>query len=222
MTTFAKIFFPAFLLCALYTNYASAQTALNAEEVIKIASRLGISAAKVWLEHENISVPPSDLPLTEQSLKIETALKQYEDIRNGYSGISTALAATQVAAGAVVGGAVLYGGPQAIVTVPLTLLGASSIVIDDMLNSKVEELGKKHARLLLSRLKEAIIDEAGVDDWADLVGNNSSILQETLAETNGLLVGNYILDGHDPNPHIGLSREARPWRRHRGGTSGRG
>lgn len=164
----------------------SAQSKLDHNKAASLASRLGISTARLWLDHDGIDIQPSTLPSNEQHAKIELALKYYETVRDGYAGVSTAITGTQIAVSGVIGGAILYGGPQATVTVPLTLLAAASYVSLDIANSKVEQIGKERATSLLAHMADDLVEAAGVANFTALAAD-PDLLRDTVIQSDSLL-----------------------------------
>ncbi len=158
----------------------------GAEKAASLASRLGVGGAKLWMDHDTISVPPSALPHGQQSEKINAALKRYQDVKNAYAGVSTAAGGIKLGVGVTIGAAALYAGPQAAVTVPLTLLAAASSISLDLANKRVEEIGKQRSTELLATMQDDLVKESGVKDFRSLA-NNPELLRSTTINSNALL-----------------------------------
>ena len=165
---------------------ACAQSKLDHNAAASLASRLGVSTARLWLDHDGINIPPSKLPPNEQHAEIERALKYYEAVRDGYAGVSTATTGTQIAVSGVIGGAILYGGPQATVTVPLTLLAAASYVSLDIANAKVNQIGKERATSLLAHMADDLAAAAGVANFTALAAD-PDLLRNTVIQSDRFL-----------------------------------
>lgn len=173
------------ILAALWLSAAGAALAesrLDSEKAASLASRLGISATRLWLNHGGLHIPPSELSPEEQRERIENALKRYEAVRNGYAGLSTATSASQVATGGLIGGAILLGGP----VVPLTIIGTASHIYFDLLNAKVEKDGREHATSLLAEVADDLIQEAGVTDF-NALADNPTLLRDTVIQSGLIL-----------------------------------
>ena len=165
---------------------ACAQSQLDHIGAASLASRLGVSTARLWLDHDGIDIPPSNLPTNEQHAKIEQALKYYEAVRDGYAGVSTATTGTQITVSGVIGGAILYGGPQASVTVPLTLLAAASYVSLDIANAKVDQIGNERATSLLAHMADDLVKAAGVTNFTALA-DDPVLLRDTIIQSERFL-----------------------------------
>ncbi|MCF6110345.1 hypothetical protein [Mesorhizobium muleiense] len=159
---------------------------LDPAKAAALAERVGVSAAKVWMDHKSISIPPSSLSPQERSAKIEAGLQRYTDLRNGYAGVATTAGGIKVGMGALIGGALLYAGPQATITVPLTLLGAASYISLDMKNRQVEAIGGQRAKALLDSIEDDLVSESGASDFVALKGN-PELLRSTLVRSDRFL-----------------------------------
>ncbi|MEP0507964.1 MAG: hypothetical protein ABJD38_04515 [Aurantimonas coralicida] len=159
---------------------------IEASDAANLAARVGLGTAKLWMDHKSISIPPSSLPAAERSEKIEQSLSRYEELRNGYSGVSTVATGVKWGTGGLIAGVALYGGPQAAVTVPLTLIGAASAISLDLTNRKVEEIGNKRAGMLLSTLRNELVAESGAASLEGLL-NNPELLRETVEKSDRFL-----------------------------------
>lgn len=179
---------------------ANSSTSLSHKEAAVLASRLGVSTLRLWTENNDLKIPPSKLSPDSQNQEIEWGLMRYQQIRNGYGIATKAVSTTQITMGGLIGGAILYGGPQATVTVPLTLLGAASYISLDLYNDKVEQLGRERSAKLLGKIKEDLIQQAGVSDFHTLVAD-PELFRSTLIDSQGLLqdVKERALVSGDPN-----------------------
>ena len=172
--------------CLFVVGPVYAQSRISPSDAVSLASRVGIEGLGVWLNHGGIDIPPSELPLEEQYEHIEGGLKYYEAVRNGSAGLSTAISGMQVGMSAIVAGAILYAGPQAAATVPLTLIGAISYTAYDSLYSRFEEIGRNRAERLLARLGDDLAEAAQVEDF-DALAKKPDLLRGTIIESNRFL-----------------------------------
>ena len=102
----------------LFLTPSYAESTLNGEDVASIASKVGLSTAKLWLNHTEVNIPASKLPLEEQSSKVEAALDRYQVMRNTFTGISTTTRAVQIGMGVTVGSFMILSGGTA--TLPVS------------------------------------------------------------------------------------------------------
>ncbi|UCI30801.1 hypothetical protein [Mesorhizobium sp. B4-1-4] len=159
---------------------------IDAAKAAALAERVGVAGAKVWMDYKAISIPPSSLSPEERSAKIEAALQRYQDLRNGYAGVSAAAGGIKAGMAATIGGLLLYAGPQASVTVPLMLIGAASAISLDMTHRKVEAIGEERAKALLGSIKDDLVSESGASDFDALEGN-PELLRSTLVKSDRFL-----------------------------------
>lgn len=143
---------------------------MNAAEAASLANRIGVSATDAWLRSGGFVLPSSKLEPLERSAAIERGLERYEAIRNGYGLVSGVGAGMEVGAEALVGGALLYAGPQATATVPLTLAGGAALMSLKLTNDSVEAEGQQTAQTFLEAFAGTIASEAGIDDLAAFSG----------------------------------------------------
>ncbi|MGO8058268.1 hypothetical protein ACC716_08630 [Rhizobium johnstonii] len=175
------------LLVALpLSTYPSAARSADLSKAADLGSRLGLGGAKLWMDHKTITIPPSTLPLDQQNQKVNSALERYQQLKNGYAGVSTAAGGVKLGVSVAIGAAVLYGGPQAAVTVPLTLLATASTISLDLMNNRVEAVGKQRSRELLVTMQDDLVKEAGVADFRALA-KDPALLRSTIIKSNALL-----------------------------------
>ena len=154
-----------------------------------LASKVGLTTMRLWLDHESISIPPSKLPKELQSKKLNEALEKYETAKNVYSGFQTGTEATQSAAGwgfAILGGSLLYGGPQSALTVPLTILSAASYGSLEVTNEWIEDRGSGVSKAYIALISEELVNSSGMDSYDELVKDVPK-LQEALETTSSVL-----------------------------------
>ena len=173
-------------LCLFVAGPSHAQSKFDHAGAASLASRLGISVTRLWLDHDDIQIPPSELLPEDQHKHIEEALKRYVAMRNGYAGVSTAASAMQVGMDVTIGGALLFAGPQVAAAVPLILIGAASHISLDLANAKVEKIGKDRATALLATIKDDLVREAGVKDF-DALTAEPDLLRETIMRSDRFL-----------------------------------
>lgn len=173
------------LLLTLPFSTVNAETTAG-QKAATLASRLGVGTAKLWIDHSTMKIPPSALPASQQSDRINEALKRYQDVKNTYAGVSTAAGGVSIGMETVIAGAALYAGPQAAVTIPLTLIAAASSISLDLANRRVEEIGKKRSQEVLATMREDLIKEAGVADFKALA-DDPELLRATIVKSNDLL-----------------------------------
>ena len=166
---------------------AHTQSSLDSKSAALLASRFGISTARLWLDHAGIDIPSSTLAPEEQSAEIENALRRYKAVRDDYAGIVTAASGVQAVVGATIGGAILYSGPQAAVTVPLMLLGAASHVSLDMAKDKIKKIERERTISLLAQMKDDLVREAEVESFNALTAD-PELLRDTVIVTNRFLM----------------------------------
>ena len=176
----------AVVLVLLLSPPAYPSSTLSHQEAAALTSRLGVSTTRLWLDHSGLTIPPSQLSPAAQNAEIEWGLRQYQTIKNGYGGVSTTTSVMQLGMGGLIGAALLYGGPHATVTVPLTLLGAASYISLDLTNSRIEEIGKDRAAKLLGRIKDDLVKQAGVHDFRTLVADRE-LFRDTVGKSQDFL-----------------------------------
>ena len=172
------------VLMVITSSYAQSdsQSRINRSEATALASRLGISAARLWLDHGGIEIPPSKLSPQEQYRQIEEALKRYEAMRNDLAGVSTVKSMAQLVIDEATSVRTLRGKAA----LPLILIRAASSISLDLAYAKVENMGKERATALLAKIADDLVSEAGVDDLKALT-NEPDLLLKTINRSNRFL-----------------------------------
>ena len=148
-----------------------------------LASRVGVATTKLWLEQGGVDIPPSTLPPEKQYEEIESALKQYETLRDSFAGVAKAGSAMEIGVAGITGGLALLNP----ITAPVPLLiGSINLIGLNVANDKVEEIGKDQATKLLAVIKNDLIKAARVKDFSSLV-DQPSLLRDTIINSTHLL-----------------------------------
>ena len=175
------------LVYALFCIGSVSATAqeMSAGKGANLAARTGLSITKVWIERSNVEVGKSNLPLGEQSTELDNALQIYQNIKNGYSGISSLTETSKYGMRGIITGAVIYSGGTLLV--PGILLGAGSELTHDLMSSNVESRGAKVAKKMLSDIGSILVEEAGLSQLSDFA-DQPELLRSTIMQSNRLLV----------------------------------
>lgn len=145
------------------------------QQLADAASKVTTQSLRLWLSQSEYTIPKSNLPIAERSAFLEAKLADYAKMRGTYYAAKNAGEWTSIGVGAVFTGVALYAGPQAMVTVPATIVGAGLVTVVDVGNEKIQAEAERRARYYLHKNKEAMLKDAGVSTWQELRNDPSRL-----------------------------------------------
>lgn len=179
-----RIVRPASVIAALLASAATAVAQpIPADKAAAAAAKVGITAVRLWSEHESVKIAPSTLPPDARAEAVERALLRYESTVNSYSAARSAMDANKHIINGAVAMAVFAAPPAA---VPLILLGAASAVAHDKASEMISEMGADQGRRHLADIRSEFQKLAGVETYLELVADEKK-MRETLAKHGQLL-----------------------------------
>lgn len=166
------------------SSLAETDSAKTAAELGGVATQTGLSVIQTWRSHDGITVPPSTLPLAEQSSAVEKALSHYVRIQNGYDGIARDGTIASTAIGGIASGAAILVPPH--FKVPVLLFGAGSSLTVSEVSKDIAAQGQLSSQQLLGLLADTLVAESGAASFAELVADRER-LEATLRQSEAIL-----------------------------------
>jgi len=154
--------------------------------VVALVNRVGISAAKAWLDSEHRALPVSDLPADEETALASKALTKYGEIRKAFGTGFRGEGDSDVGFADIFGPEGLYEAPGGSMTVPFALLSANSTISLKVLNREIDQAANDLGAALLFRIKTVLIQKAGVANFAALA-ENPTLLAKTIRTSDLVL-----------------------------------
>ncbi|MBX5201040.1 hypothetical protein [Rhizobium sp. NZLR1] len=190
------------LFTSTFDATAIAADRATSSQVTELVTKVGISSVNIWLKEQRVALPPSTLSTQMRSEILERTLDRYAAIRNGYYATSQNVSWAGLGAVGTFGAIALYGGPQAVFTVPATVMAAVAGSVTDNVTAHLESTGAEVSRQYLAANKSAILQQLGVRSYAEL-GNNPQDINDRLNNASDLIAdlrdragGDQILADH--------------------------
>ena len=131
--------------------------------VTKLTVKFGPQVIKQLRATTEFSVPPSSLPPEKRNQAVEKTYQEYVKLRSTYASAKNSTEWLSLGVGGGTALVAALAGPQATVTIPAILVGATITTMIDIGNERLDAVGRSQMRELLRSRQSDIFQDLGLD-----------------------------------------------------------